>query len=49
MYTYIKGNGQFGGIQGTGSFTGKRIAPLTPGASADCYLDFKETYTLPTR
>ena len=48
-YTYIKGTGRFEGIQGTGSFTGKRIAPLTPGASADCYLDFTETYTLPTR
>jgi hypothetical protein len=48
-YTYLKGTGRFEGIQGAGSFTGKRIAPLTPGASADCYLDFTETYTLPTR
>ena len=48
-YTYIKGTGQFEGIQGTGSFTGKRIAPLTPGASAECYFDFTETYSLPAR
>ena len=48
-YTYIKGAGRFEGIQGTGSFTGKRMAPLTPGASADCYLDFTETYSLPAR
>ena len=48
-YTFIKGTGRFEGIQGTGSFTGKRTAPLTPGGPADCYLDFTETYTLPTR
>jgi hypothetical protein len=48
-YAYIKGTGRFEGIEGTGSFTGKRIAPLTPGASAECYLDFTETYTLPPR
>jgi hypothetical protein len=48
-YTYLKGTGRFEGIQGTGSFTGKRIAPLTPGASGDSYLDFTETYTLPSR
>jgi hypothetical protein len=48
-YTYLKGTGRFEGIQGTGSFTGKRIAPLTAGASADCYLDFTETYTLPSQ
>ena len=48
-YTYLKGTGRFDGIQGTGSFAGKRIAPLTPGASGDSYLDFTETYTLPTR
>jgi len=48
-YTYIKGTGRFEGITGTGSFTGKRTAPLTPGGPADCYLDFTETYTLPAR
>ena len=48
-YAYIKGTGRFEGIEGTGSFTGKRIAPLTAGASAECYLDFTETYTLPAR
>jgi len=48
-YTFIKGTGRFEGIQGTGSFTGKRTAPLTPGGPADCYLDFTETYTLPSR
>ncbi len=48
-YAYVKGTGRFEGIEGTGSFTGKRIAPLIPGASAECYLDFTETYTLPSR
>ena len=48
-YTFIKGTGRFEGIQGTGSFTGKRTAPLTPGGPAECYLDFTETYTLSAR
>ena len=48
-YTFIKGTGRFEGIQGTGSFTGKRTAPLTPGGPTDSYLDFTETYTLPPR
>jgi len=48
-YSYIKGSGRFEGIQGTGSFTGKRMTPLTPGVPADSYLDFTETYTLPPR
>jgi len=48
-YSYIMGSGRFEGIKGTGSLAGKRMAPLTPGGPADCYLDFTETYTLPTR
>ncbi len=45
----MKGTGRFEGIQGTASFTGKRMAPLTPGGSADCYTDYIRTYTLPSR
>ena len=48
-YTYIKGTGRFEGIQGTGSFTGKRTAPLILGGPTESYQDFTETYTLPTR
>ena len=46
-YTYIKGTGRFDGIKGTGSYTGKRMAPLTPGGPADCYSDAEDEYTLP--
>jgi hypothetical protein len=45
----VRGTGRFEGIQGTASFTGKRVAPLTPGGSADCYTDFVRTYTLPSK
>ena len=45
----MKGTGRFEGIQGTASFTGKRMAPLTSGGSADCYTDYIRTYTLPAR
>jgi len=48
-YTYIKGTGRFEGIQGTGSSTGKRTAPLIPGGPTESYADFTETYTLPSR
>ena len=48
-YTYIKGTGRFEGIQGTGSFMGKRTAPLSPGGPTESYLDLTETYTLPGR
>jgi hypothetical protein len=48
-YTYIGGKGRFSGIQGSGSHTGKRMAPLTPGAPADAFLDYVATYTLPSQ
>jgi hypothetical protein len=47
--TFIKGTGRFEGIQGGGAYSGKRLAPLTPGGPAECYLDITWTYTLPSR
>ena len=47
--TYIGGTGRFAGIQGGSSYTGKRMAPLTPGVPADAFLDDVATYTLPSR
>lgn len=44
-YSYIKGTGRFEGIQGGGSYTGKRLTPLTAGA--DSFSDAIGTYTLP--
>jgi hypothetical protein len=44
-YTYLKGTGRFEGIQGGGSYTGRRLTPLTEGA--DCYSDGIGSYTLP--
>jgi len=45
---YIKGTGRFEGIQGGGTFTGKRLA-LTPGVGAQYYADSTLTYTLPSK
>jgi hypothetical protein len=45
---YIKGTGRFEGIQGGGTFTGKRLAPV-PGAGAQYYFDTTGTYTLPSK
>jgi hypothetical protein len=47
-FEYIKGTGRFEGIQGSGSWTGKRLVP-TPGAGAQYYLDYTITYTLPSK
>ena len=44
----IKGTGRFEGIQGGGSFTGKRLASM-PGAGAQYYIDYDLTYTLPSK
>ena len=44
-YTYMKGTGRFKGIQGSGSYTGKRLTPLAEGA--DSYSDATGSYTLP--
>jgi hypothetical protein len=45
---FSKGTGRFEGIQGGGSFTGKRLAS-TPGAGAQYYVDYDLTYTLPSK
>jgi hypothetical protein len=45
---FIKGTGRFEGIQGGGSFAGKRLAS-TPGAGAQYYIDYDLTYTLPSK
>ncbi len=44
-FEYIKGTGRFEGIQGVGTWTGKRLAP-TPGIGAQYYIDSTGTYTL---
>ncbi|MFQ5796558.1 MAG: hypothetical protein ACE5JP_16115 [Candidatus Bipolaricaulia bacterium] len=44
-FEWIMGTGRYEGIQGSGSFSGKRLAPLAVGA--DTYLDLTGTYTLP--
>jgi hypothetical protein len=44
-YTYVKGTGRYAGIEGSGSYTGKRLTPMAAGAF--CYSDATETYTLP--
>lgn len=48
-FTFVKGTGRSEGIQGGGTYTGKRLAPLTPGGPADSYIDSTYTYTLPSR
>ena len=45
---YIKGTGRFEGIQGNGTFTFKRLAPL-PGVGAQFLSDGTATYTLPSK
>jgi hypothetical protein len=45
---YIKGTGRLEGIQGGGTFIGKRLA-LLPGVGAQYYVDFTTTYTLPSK
>jgi hypothetical protein len=47
-FEYIKGTGRFEGIQGSGSMTGKRFAPM-PGAGAQFLVDSTGTYTLPSK
>ena len=46
-YSTLQGTGRFAGIEGNGSFTGKRVAPLSMGA--DSYYDFTMIFTLPPR
>ena len=40
-----QGTGKYAGIQGHGSYTGRRFVPI--GAGAQVYLDWILTYTLP--
>jgi len=47
-FEYIKGTGRFEGIQGSGTFTGKRLV-ATPGVGAQFYVDSMSTYTLPSK
>jgi hypothetical protein len=44
-YEINKGSGKYTGIQGNGTSTGRRVAPL--GAGAHLYFDDILTYTLP--
>ncbi len=44
-FSFNDGSGRFRGIQGSGSYTGRRLAPLAAGAEG--YRDFTATYTLP--
>jgi hypothetical protein len=46
-FTFIQGTGRWAGIQGGGTFTGRRIVPF--GAGAQAYTDNTGTYTLPSR
>ena len=46
-FTYTGGAGRFEGIKGKGSYSGKRVAPLSVGA--DSYNDLTSTYTLPAK
>ena len=47
-FEYIKGTGRFEGIQGSGTFTFKRLAPI-PGVGAQFFSDNTGTYTLPSK
>jgi hypothetical protein len=45
--SFIERSGRFTGIRGSGTYTGKRFAPLSTGA--EFYYDFAATYTVPSR
>ena len=47
-WTCIQGTGRWAGIQGGGTFTGRRFAPVIAG-STQLYLDCTGTYTLPPK
>jgi hypothetical protein len=47
VFTFLQGSGRFAGIQGDGTFTGKRFGG--PAAGTQGYMDFTATYTLPPR
>ena len=48
-FTYTGGTGRFSGIMGGGSYSGKRMAPITTGGAADSFGDVVATYTLPSQ
>jgi len=48
-FSYTGGTGRFSGIKGSGSYKGKRLAPITPGGAADSFSDAVGTYTLPSQ
>jgi hypothetical protein len=48
-FVYIGGSGRFAGVKGEGSYRGKRMAPLTPGGTADAFMDYTATYVLPSQ
>ncbi len=43
-FTFVVGTGRFAGIQGLGSYSGKRLAPISAGASG--YIDFEGTFSV---
>jgi hypothetical protein len=47
-WEFIKGTGRFEGIQGAGTFTARRLAPVR-GAGDQNYSDITGTYTLPSK
>jgi len=47
-FEFVKGTGRFEGIQGGGSYIGKRLAP-SPNAGVQYYIDWTFTYTLPSK
>jgi hypothetical protein len=46
-WTFIQGTGRWAGIQGEGTFIGRRFVPF--GGAAQIYTDNSGTYTLPSR
>ena len=46
-WTFIQGTGRFAGIQGEGTFIGRRFVPF--GGGAQLYSDVTGTYTLPPK
>lgn len=44
-YEYFGGSGRFKGLEGSGTFSGKRVGTVESGATG--YTDLKGTYTIP--
>ena len=43
-FTFVVGTGRFAGIQGVGNYSGRRLAPISAGASG--YIDFEGAFTV---